>query len=256
MRTWILGIASVLAVMGAALIVQSNTLPEWTDRAKMEEVATDYPPSFNGPVYDEHNKRWHKRMRALRTAKWPLYDLGSGLIALSLSLAAGTIILKVRTGRDIAALRTPKRRMAILGMCTIAWIWFGLAFSYEVLQDQERFMFPPWADTIIIPIAGICAFTLFGLVLLVPLAWIVALRRARLPISFWAWRPDYPITSWAFSVCAAITALFGGIALCSALAAGPYVMVPATLLWVYGVLAVRAAALSQLPEAVNSPQTV
>jgi hypothetical protein len=124
--------------------------------------------------------------------------------------------------------------------------WFGLVGSegYSVIEDFSRETFPPWADSIAIPLFSLTIVAILGWVLLAPLAWFFALRKAELPALITIRRRNRPLRTWAFNICAVISILGAMIQLYSTLASGPFVEIPALFLWTYMTLSVRAAAIS------------
>lgn len=257
-RLGILLVALALAAVGGYLVHYSNTLPEWTDKARAEHLMTADGPAqdLSGSERQAYNDNWFKQMDALRTPKWPMLDLGSGLIASAAMLAVGVILLHIKTVADLPSLRTPHWRLLILGICILAWYLRAQAISYSLQQDYDRHMFASWADSIGIGVAGEALFHLVGLMVLVPLIWFLALWRAQLPARLWVWDREAPIASWFFSICAVIALMFAANDLLYALNFGPYLLVPASWLLIYGTLCVRAAAISQFAPKLNLPQTV
>lgn len=257
-RLGILLVALALAAVGGYLVHYSNRLPEWTDKAKAEHLmAADGPArDLSGSEQQAYNDNWFKQMDALRTPKWPTFDLGSGLIASAAMLAAGMLLLRIGTMTDLRNLRTPRWRLLVLGICVLAWYLRAQAITYSLQQDYDRHMFASWADSIGIGAAGVVLFHLMGLIVLVPLIWFLALWRAQLPASLWVWDRGAPIASWFFSICAVVALVFAANDLLYAFNFGPYFLVPVSWLLIYGALCVRSAAISQFASKISSPQTV
>jgi len=257
-RLWVLLAALALAAAGGYLVHYSNALPEWTDKAKAERLMSADMPGENlsRSAREAYNDNWFREMDALRTSKWPFFDLGSGLIASAAMLAVGIFLLRIKTVADLCNLHTPRWHLFILGICASAWFLRGQGYAYSVQMDYNRHMFAWWADSIGLGVGGVGAFHLIGLIVLTPLAWFLALRHAPLPVSLWVWRQDALIASCFFSICALAALWLAATDMLYALQFGPYRLVPAIWLWIYGTLCVRAAGISKFAPKVNSPQTV
>ena len=239
----------LLILAGSVLLVRSSHMAEWKnpDRAAAMMVMT--PPESGGVAYNAFMQRWHEEHDSLRTEKWALFDFGASLIAFAACFIMMVLLLRIQRLRDIVSLKTPSHSWLILGFCLVAW--FGLFYAewQSILHDYQRETFPPWADTLAIPLFELTETAVIGCIVLTPLVWFLALRNAVLPAGLWIWRHNAPLRSWFFTVCAGISLCFGALGLWSALESGPYLMVPVIFLWVYATLAVRAAGIS-------SPQIV
>jgi hypothetical protein len=91
---WIICLVVVtLAIGGAALYGASTRIPEWTvDQETLNDLVTRYPAEFHGQSYEQHNRQWHRDMDAVRSLKWPLYDAGTGMLALAATIALGVLV--------------------------------------------------------------------------------------------------------------------------------------------------------------------
>jgi hypothetical protein len=245
-RSRVFSVLAGLAAAGGVLLVWSDHIQPWKDPDKANGLRSAMPSQALGTeAYHTYNARIFEQLEFLRTDKWQFFDAGSCLIALAASLALALVLLRIRHWQDVVNLQTPRHRIVILGVCMIAWFWWCRSVMEQLQQDLDREKFLPWADTIGIPMVGIGLVLFGGLIILTPLTWFLALRRAKLPVSLWIWRDDAPVASWFFSLCAAFAVLCGVQYLWEVFHYGPYIGAPAVPLWIYGALAVRAAALSQ-----------
>jgi len=219
-------------------------MAEWKNPERAAAMMVMTPPEGGGGAYRAFTQRWHEERDTLRTQKWELFDFGTNLIAFAACLVATGLMLRIQHLRDIVNLNTPSRSWLILCCCLIAW--FGLFYTewQGLLDDYQREEFPPWADSMGIPMYELSATALLGCILFIPLVWFLALRNAALPADLWIWRHDAPLRSWFFSICAGISLCFGALVLWSTFESGPYLMVPVIFLWIYATLAVRAAGIS------------
>ncbi len=89
LRPGLLAACLAMALLGVLLLAKSFATPQWSDEGRFEALAGQDPPEN---LYDDHaayaayNRRWFRDMDAIRTAKWPLFDAGSSLLAFGLSL--------------------------------------------------------------------------------------------------------------------------------------------------------------------------
>lgn len=217
------------------------------------------PPAevFANSEVEKYTENWRQRIEPLRTSKWPIFDFGTGLIACAITIWASVMLLRIRTLADILDLQTPRSRRSILRIFSLSWTWFVCAIFYAHWEAGLRVILAPWERPIdIIDIIGLPTLWVMGLAILISTLWIVGLSRAQLPVSLWIWRRDAPISSWSFSVCAAISLSVMLYFLVGVFRSGPFVAIPAIALWAYGSLAIRAAGISQFIDDINSPQTV
>ena len=247
-RRTVLWLCLLLCLVGAGCLYGAWRTAVWTDNEKAFALENSYPPeatSADPDAYKSFNRRWHSEMDALRTTHYPLYDFGTGSIALAATLALGMFALGIRTMADVLALRTPRRRVYILLLAVLAWCAFWSGAIVSAVSDVHRFEVPPWADTLAIPIfAATSVCVVLGPVFLAIL-WLAGLWRSRLPVSLWISPQSRP---WLLPIWTAVTALaLAGCAylFVSVMTSGPFVDIPVILLLAYLVLAVRASALSR-----------
>lgn len=242
----ILLLASLLpALIGAGLIDRASALPPFNDEARAEELMNadlDVPGDgrLDAGLADKASEDWFRAMGEVRTAKWEIHDLGRGLLTLSACLLATWATARLWDARNLASARTPRSRGALLGLLSAAWLWPVLAVPLRIIEEQDRFYYPVWADSIGIPIFGNALFFLVTLPMALVLAWVL-IRRATLPARLWAWRPGHPIRTTA-GLLAASAALYEiGLVGWSAVAEGHHLLLPSVLALAYVVLSVRAA---------------
>lgn len=250
LRICLLLVAFVLAVSGGELLYQSSQLPAWTDAAKAEEVQSwPAPDEVTGPGYQAYYQRWARAIDALRTQKYPLKDAGATLAALGLCLAVAIFLLGIHAPSDLTGLKTPRRRWAIYGLGALGWFGYWTSSVAAMVEGFNRFEFPTWSDTMFVPMIAIAAFAVIGWVIISIGAWVV-LRHAQLPASLWIWRKDLPLHTWLSFVGAAFSIALSLEGLRETYFYGHWLAVPAIVVWIYAILAGRAAAISR----VNAPR--
>lgn len=234
-----------LLIAGGELLWQSQGMDEWKDAGRAEAVQTwDPPEEPHGPAADAYNKRWFAAMDELRTDKWPYHDAGAALIVFALCLATSLFLLRIESWSDLTALTTPRSGWTIYLLAALGWFGYAVAAILALLQGFDRFEFPPWADSLMVPIMAISAFALTGWVLVSVVMWLV-LRHAPLPASLWVWRKDMPAHDWIYTGVVGLAVLLGLEILRETYLYGHWLAVPAVFLCVYAALSFRAAGIAR-----------
>jgi hypothetical protein len=242
LRSYVLLLSLALIGVGSLFVTHSMMVPEWTDKSRaMETISWPPPDAGQDRAYDE---RWHTTMDSLRTAKWPQFDAGSGLVALGFSLAATIYLLGIRKLSDMKHLKTPRHGWAIYAIAILAWGSFWGQSIIWLYQDYRRWQFPTWADSLAIPLYGITSAALLGWFLLTLLLCLFVLRRAELPADLWIWRKGAYIKNWGSVLLTALSLIVPGRMMYAAFRDGPYAAIPAALLWGYATLIIRSATMS------------
>jgi hypothetical protein len=251
LRITLLIVCLGLLVAGAELVHQSADMPQWIDETQAENVQSwPVPDITSGPAYRAYNKHWAAAMDALRTNKWPTYDAGAAMMALGASLAIGLYLLGIRNGADVAALTTPRRGWMVYLLAMAAWFGYWGSALAAVYQGFDRYEFPYWADSLLIPMVKFAIAAVIGWLVLSVVAWIV-LRHPHLPASLWIWRKDFPMHTGLYTVGAATFILFALEVLRETYFFGHWAAIPAMLLWIYTALAFRAAGIARAASSPN-----
>lgn len=142
---WILLIAAVLILAGAALIVSAVRLPVYTDANAPERLSRE----LETRPRETRFKEWYSRLPAYETAHKKLSDCGRGLVAAGagLLLAVGIWTLYHR----FSWMRTGWAVFIVWILLWVARIPFT-AWYYGL--RQQRFDYPVWGDSIAIPVVS------------------------------------------------------------------------------------------------------
>jgi hypothetical protein len=217
-------------VVGIALFFPLSSQPHFTD-------AADWPC-----VNDLDSPAFYEARESNRTLEGQLADFGLGLAALVFCLAATAVALRADDGAGIRRLSTPSRKWVIVILANVSLLALFYGEWLALVRDQVRGEFPPWADTMAIPMAWLIS----GWTLLAPiltLALLVCLWNARLPAALWrspeSWWPW--ITTLVIGSAIGITIL----ALTDAVRYGKAFAIPGYVTLMYGLLCARAAAASR-----------
>lgn len=137
--------------------------------------------------------------------------------------------------------RTPERRAQFLGLGLLVVAFTGLGMINGLHLDAGRFVFPPCADSIGIPLIGLAV----GLVVLTPILLIVGLAItrafARLPVPLLAWDRRRPVRSWLVTIVFGLISISGLMLALTAVTSADFLTAPATVIAIYLLTATRAA---------------
>lgn len=204
-----------LLVVGFGLILYAMTLSPYTD----EKTFNDRYSSLSQGQSTEY---WKLREEML-TPKYALQDFGGTACAAGL-----TLLLLIRT-----RFRTPSKRWPIATVAVAASFSSVGAYAFDLLQSAARGEFPPWGDTLAIPLAAVpilfIAFVLWALVHL------VFLKSPYMPARPLALALSWESNKWLLFVSLVTTALIALSAI-----EGTYWYIVPGLLWLYIYLALAA----------------
>lgn len=179
-------------------------------------------PMFSVP---EGNSQAYSRSREeALTGKFSLQDYGITLLFCSLALAA----FKWRP------FTAPKSSLGFLAVAVAAPLLTAGALVFDLVQGQARWEFPPWSDSLGVPLVGT------PLLLIAGLAWALGHftllagvpRRVGVPLSFLAIRRGHP---WLLVVSALTAILVIGMA-----AEGAYWYLVPGAVWLYFYVSIAA----------------
>jgi hypothetical protein len=245
LRATLLLFCFALFIGGGELLWQSTGMAEWADSARAQSLQTwDPPAATKGPAYEAYNKRWYAAMKELRTDKWPYHDAGSAIMALAVCLAASLFLLKIKSGGDIGHLMTPRSGWTIYAIAALGWFGYAASATIALLQGFDRFEFPPWDDSLVVPIVAIASVAVIGWAIISVTLWLV-LRHAPLPAPIWLWRRDMPAHDWIYSAVAAVATLLAAEILRETYLYGHWTAVPCVFLSLYAAYCFRAVGIAR-----------
>lgn len=213
MRIAVISLAFIaLTLLGVAALMEP-----YRNHDAVAQAMTAYPNAIeNSRAASE--KYWAIRDSQL-TLKFTLQDYGLTALTAFFALWALQGIYRVRRMRNLAMIRIPVRRRTVLVLGLAAAFLTTSAFVVSLFLDASRDAFPPWADSLGIPLAG-APFILLSLIAIAVSTWIIgtaaylpagSLRQAFVPNtsprSVWLVVLGAPLLLCAVGV--AITALAG-----------------------------------------------
>ncbi len=213
-------------VVGIALFFALSSQPHFSD-------AADWPWVEDGdsPGFIEARER-------NRTVEGQLADVGLGVATLAVSLTAAAVVL----GAGHRTVSTPSRKWVVVIFANVSLLATYFGEWLALARDQLRNEFPPWADTMAIPMAALMSGWQRAAPIMT-LALFVCLWNARLPTSLWR----RPVGSWPWITTVVILSVvgFGVLVLAEAVRYGKAFAIPGYVALMYGLLCARAAAASR-----------
>jgi len=225
----------LLIAVGALVIASVAKLPAYTDPTWQDRFLSVDVSLENS---DELSAEWYAAKAAVETPRHRRLDLGMGLVALGLGVAALFALLGVRSARDLIALGSPSTRPRFYTFAALTWLSFIPAEWFWLDYTQGRGDYPWWADSIGIPAGGVLLFGIVGLpVVLLGVG--LAIRGASLPVTLWS----RPALGPPYGVCIGliVAAVLALLVLVSGVSTEPF-LVPSALFALYLIVSGRAAA--------------
>lgn len=146
-------IGSTIILIGVALVAYSLTLSPYENEQLFNKGSMS--------LYGQSEEYWELRDEML-TPKFSMQDYGGTLI-----LAGAVIILLAFPHRKPVS----PSKAAVIGLALTAPFLSSVAFVFDLVQGQVRGEFPPWADSLGIPLMGVpiqwVALTLWALIHLI-----------------------------------------------------------------------------------------
>jgi hypothetical protein len=167
------------------------------------------------------------------------YDLGVGLASAGASMLVLIAVTRSWSVQRLRTLKTPRRRWPVVILSNAAWFYYIWATTQYLILQARRDEFPPWADSIAIPMAGLGMSLIFGFIV-INIGLAVYLYGAKLPASMWT-RPR-TVRSWVLNAGVAVALLGCAWAGCDAVRFGDAFSPPAVVAVSYLLLVGRASA--------------
>ncbi len=238
-------LALLLLAVGLALVIIGSLMPAYTDPMAAERIKSGLECERGIANTDKNqqcdSRLWYRSMDALRTNKWSLVDSGVGLLASGSTAYAFLWWNRQKSWRQLS---TPKSIWPILALVALAWLSQIPAYELHFLIELMRGYYPPWADSIAIPIYQFRSI-LLRMFLPYMAIWLFFVVGARLPVVVFSTIPGRPFANTFWTVASALLLVPLALVLIGAILEGPIVMVPFLWLTLWLVLCARAAALSR-----------
>jgi hypothetical protein len=245
LRRWLVYLALLLAAAGLVSVAVGSFMPAYTDPVVAERISIglECEPGIRNTNENLQcdSELWYRTMKALRTDKWSLVDVGGGLLLSGLMMSVFFWWSRQKSWRQLS---TPRSSLSILALAGLCWLMQIPAYALFFITELTRGYYPPWADSIAIPMFQ---FTSILLSLFLPYMalWLFFVVGARLPVAVFSTVPGRPFVNAFWSGAATLLFIPIGLILIGAILEGPILMVPFLWLTLWLVLSARAAALTR-----------
>jgi hypothetical protein len=185
------------------------------------------------------SKAYFRALEANLTRSARVCDFALGVTCSLLAVLLIVFATQTRTLRDVRRVQTPSSPIRVVVLANATLLASFLAAVLDLFLSQARREFPPWGDSLGIPLFQ---FVVTAAVLIpgVNLALAPFLFRKTLPVSLWL-RP-HGARAWVLSIVAGSVALGGLVLALSAVASGSFLGVVPLMFVTYVALCARAAA--------------
>ncbi len=152
----------IFALLGAVLLFWASRLKPYKDP---EAVKAAQLGSFSDgdTLKTDSQKYWDVRDSQL-TPKFAMQNYGITSLALAVLVLLFFWLFKVKTFRDFLYIKTPGKRWKLVVLGLAAAVISSLGYAFDLGLGFLRQEFPPWADSMAIPLLGVPFIFLFLLV--------------------------------------------------------------------------------------------
>jgi hypothetical protein len=236
-------IPMLIVLIGTAIVLIGFSYPHYTDAAAVNRLRLMGAGDALRDSATLSTDYFYDQLEKYKTPHDHLVDIGSGCISLGFSLCAFLAIFRIHSYSDLRSIRTPGSQGAFMGLLNMSCILFLPAQMCYFSYTQHRGDYPPWADSIAIPIFQMGIMTVI-LLLILNVVFAIVMFRAAFPVKLF----DFPIRATfgnvTCTVVVAITTAFLLYAGVLSANSGAFLMIPILLSAVYLLISTRAALLA------------
>jgi hypothetical protein len=145
-------IAVIFAIVGLILVWWAATLHPYKDSKVVRDAIATGPTDLK----DSHSaseKYWIIRDSQL-TWKFRLQDYGATAFAIALLVACSALLRRTQGVSYLFRIRTPEKLRSPIVIGVVATVIMTVANAVSLFLGAARDEFPPWADSIGIPLMG------------------------------------------------------------------------------------------------------
>jgi len=225
----------LIFIIGLGLFSYSLTLPYYKDQKAAENLLNN--------AYNIDKQEYYKKEAELRTSKTTFMDLGTGIGIASLTIFIFLLLTKSNNFSDLKKLKTFNKATIFIS-ANLVWLLLlpGIHWYYEF--RGRRGDFPPFADSIGIPIA---IQTIFVLLSLIPLNifLIITTIKTNLPTQLWTVVKNYSRPSILWELFFSFWLLVNLLFFVDFVVYGDHFAIPVNLFFTYILLNLRAGQISK-----------
>jgi len=228
-------ITFILLTIGFGLFSYSLTLPYYKDQKSADKLIGN---SFNINKAD-----YYKQEATLRTNKLNFMDLGSGLTIASTTILLILFFARLKTWTDFRKVKSPNK-IVIFILSNIAWLTFLPGTFWYYSFRARRGDYPPFADSIAIPIYETIPTILCGLL---PLNVFILLTsiNATLPTQVFITADKYKRAAILWEIFFGLWLLLNLLILIGFVVDGDHISIPINLFFTFILLSLRAGQMSK-----------
>jgi hypothetical protein len=146
-------IAYAFTLIGIALLCLAAALAPYKDISAVENAKLDYPDD-NKDSHAASLKYWAIR-DAQMTPKFSLQDYGFTSLTIGFALFILMLAFKIKSFEEFRDIKTPNRKWKVVLLGVLAAISGPIVYVISLFLDMARDEFPPWADSLGLPLAGV-----------------------------------------------------------------------------------------------------
>jgi hypothetical protein len=193
-------LCAIGCMVGLTLLVIAHGMPAHTDEARATELTIQYENHYleSNP---ENKASIEREIISIRTSKWKLYNTGIVLLLTTPVLLAAIVRFKLWDMRLWRSVTTPRTRLCLLGLASVAWLGLLPAILLDLDDDYTQDDLTPTIDTGHgIEFAVLPPFFLTTWIASMLIGRFIILRKARLPANLWTWDGDRPHRSILWTI--------------------------------------------------------
>lgn len=214
-------------------------MPSYTDPAAKSEWDKKSQEAFGREGIESFKHKYYEGVAALRTNRTDFMDLGLGFGSLSLRLLAGSLALRVRRLKDVAAIHSPRRTWKLFAMGNVFWLAMIPAGFIVYTFRFERGDYPWFADSIGIGIIGQACVAVVGLPLM-NVFFLAFATRGKHPAPIFALRPRFDLETVCFEFLLGVLAVLNVRIIVGDVITGDFAALPTSVVFFDLLLATRA----------------
>ncbi len=228
-------------LIGLGLFAYSETLPYYKDQKAADNLI--------GNSYNMDKSDYYKKEAELRTNKVTFMDLGSGLAIASATVLLFLLFARIKTFSDLNKLQT-FNRVKIFTTANLVWLILLPGTFWYYSFRGGRGDFPPFADSIGIPIITQISFCL---ILLIPLNIFILLTtiKTNLPTHIFIKAVSYDRTTILWEIFFGFWLLINLVCFVGFVTDGNHFAIPVNLFFTYILLSLRAGQMSKYGQTEN-----
>ncbi len=230
-------------IIGLGLFSYSLTLPYYNDQKAADDLLNN--------SYSIDKQEYYKRDAELRTNKTTFMDLGAGIAIASWTILLFLLLTNTNTFSNFKNLKTFNKLTTFIS-ANLVWLLLIPGTIWYYTFRGGRGDYPPFADTIVIPIMTSITFFLF---LLIPLNIFLILTtlKTNLPTKLFVKADVYNRPAILWEIFFGFWLLINLLCLVGFVADGDHVAIPVNLFFTFVLLTLRAGQISKYKQTTENP---